>query len=51
MKRARDMRRGPVAFVCCLILLMVLRALAGKQMFCVMDSLFLSPDLILSNSP
>lgn len=39
-------RRGIVAIVCSLILLMVLKALAGKQMlFCEMDSIFLSSRL------
>lgn len=44
-KETRGERSRPVVFVPCLILLMVLRALAGKQMFCVMDSIFLSPRL------
>lgn len=45
-------RRGAVAIVCSLILLMVLKALAGKQMlFCEMDSIFFPRDLILSKQP
>lgn len=45
-------RRGTVAIVCSLILLMVLKALAGKQMlFCEMDSIFFPPDLISSEQP
>ena len=40
-KETEGGRRGTVAIVCSLILLMVLKALAGKQMlFCEMDSIF-----------
>lgn len=42
-RRTEGGRRGTVAFVRSLISLMVLKALAGKQMlFCEMDSIFFS---------
>lgn len=45
-KETEGGRRGTVAIVRSLILLMVLKALAGKQMlFCEMDSIFFPPDL------
>ena len=47
VKETEGGRRGSVAIVCCLIVLMVFKALAGEQMlFCEMDSIFLPPDLI-----
>lgn len=51
-KETEGGRRGTAAIVLSLILLMVLKALAGKQMlFCEMHSIFFPPDFILSKQP